>query len=186
MRLDAIGYGAGSRELSGRPNVTRLMLGTASAEVQKGLPAPADAVLIETNLDDMSPELVPDAIARVMRVGALDAWTTPAQMKKGRPGVMLSALARPPREAEVARAMLEETTALGVRVMPMRRYELDREEREIDLGDGTVRVKLGFLDGHLVNVAPEHDDCQRIARQTGQAVKRIWSEALVAAHGKWS
>jgi hypothetical protein len=102
-------------------------------------------------------------------------------MKKGRPGVVLSALARPEAEAAVVRAILEETTALGVRVSRLRRYELEREERVVEVAGGTVRVKLGRLDGRVVNVAPEHDDCAAVARATGTAVKSVWAAALAAA-----
>jgi uncharacterized protein (DUF111 family) len=102
-------------------------------------------------------------------------------MKKGRPGVLLSALARPPAEGAVARAILEETTALGVRVSRLRRYELDREERTVAVDGRAVRVKIGRLDGRVVNVAPEHDDCAALARETGATVKSVWAAALAAA-----
>ena len=94
---------------------------------------------------------------------------------------MLSALARPVHEDGVARAILEETTALGLRVSRLRRYELAREERIVEVEGGTVRVKLGMLDGRLVNVAPEHDDCAELARRTGRSVKSVWAAALAAA-----
>jgi len=140
--------------------------------------------VLETNLDDLVPELVPDAVERCFAAGALDVWTVPAQMKKGRPGIVLSALARPAAEAEIVRAMLEETTALGVRVSRLGRYELEREERVVDVDGGSVRVKIGLLDGRVVNVAPEHDDCAELARATGRAVKSIWAEALARAHDR--
>jgi hypothetical protein len=140
-----------------------------------------DVVLLETNLDDLVPELVPDAVEGCFAAGALDVWTAPIVMKKGRPGVVLSALARPAAEAAVARAILEETTALGVRVSRLRRYELEREERTVALDGRAVRVKLGLLDGRVVNVAPEHDDCVTVARATGASVKSVWAAALAAA-----
>lgn len=102
-------------------------------------------------------------------------------MKKGRPGIVLSALARPGAEADVARAMLEETSAIGVRVARMGRYELEREEQVVELDGGSVRVKVALLDGKVVNVAPEHDDCAALAKSTGRAVKSIWAEALARA-----
>jgi hypothetical protein len=143
--------------------------------------AAAEVVLLETNLDDLAPELVPDAVERCFAAGALDVWTVPAQMKKGRPGFVLSALARPAREQAVAQAILEETTALGVRVSRLRRYELEREERTVEVEGSTVRVKIGRLDGRVVNVAPEHDDCAALARATNRPVKSIWAAALAAA-----
>src|SRR4029077_13979445 len=157
------GYGAGTRELPDRPNIVRILVGEPTSNGQP------DGSLLETNLDDLNPELVPDAVERCFEAGALDVWTVPAQMKKGRPGFVLSALARPVHEDGVAGAILKETTALGVRVSRLRRYELAREERVVEVDGGKVRVKLGLLDGRLVNVAPEHDDCAALARRTGRS-----------------
>jgi uncharacterized protein (TIGR00299 family) protein len=178
LTLDTTGYGAGSRDLPDRPNVLRVLLGETHAE------AHPEVSLLETNLDDLNPELIPDAVERCYSAGALDVWTVPALMKKGRPGVVLSALARPAAEGDVARAILEETSALGLRVSRLRRYELAREERVVELEGGSVRVKLGLLDGRIVNVAPEHDDCAVIARATGRSVKSVWAAALAAADGR--
>ncbi len=174
LTIERIGYGAGTDDPPERTNVLRVIVGESSEE------AP-EVILLETNLDDLSPELVPDAVERCFAAGALDVWTMPAQMKKGRPGLVLSVLARPDAERAVARVMLEETSALGVRVQRLRRYELEREERVVDVTGGAVRVKLGFLDGRLVNVAPEHDDCAELARRTGRPVKDVMAEALAAA-----
>jgi pyridinium-3,5-bisthiocarboxylic acid mononucleotide nickel chelatase len=102
-------------------------------------------------------------------------------MKKGRPGIVFSALARAGDESAVAGAILEETSALGVRVGRLRRYELEREETSVTVGGERVRVKLGRLDGRLVNVAPEHDDCAAAARRLGRPVKSVWAAALAAA-----
>ena len=176
--LGAVGYGAGKDDTPGRPNVLRILLG--EAEPVQGM---GEVVLLETNLDDLNPELVPDAVERCFAAGALDVWTTPVQMKKGRPGIVLSALARAADERAVAAAILEETSALGVRVARHRRYELDREELLVELAGGKVRVKLGRLAGRVVNVAPEHDDCAELARRTGRSVKSVWAEALARTIG---
>jgi uncharacterized protein (TIGR00299 family) protein len=175
LTLDRVGYGAGTMDFADRPNVVRVVLGTAADR-----PA-GRVVLLETNLDDLPPELVPDAVERCFAAGALDVWVTSAQMKKGRPGVVLSALARPEVGAAVARALLEETTALGVRTTRLDRWELEREERTVEVAGGSVRVKVGLLDGSVVNLAPEHDDCAAVARQTGRPVKSVWAEALARA-----
>jgi hypothetical protein len=175
MTVERVGYGAGTRDFPSRPNVVRVLLGPAAAA------ADGEVVLLETNLDDLSPELVPDAAERCFAAGALDVWTAPIGMKKGRPGLLLSALARPEAEAAVARALLEETTTLGVRVSRLRRYELEREEWTVEVDGRPVRVKVGRLDGRVVNVAPEHDDCATVARATGTPVKSIWIAALAAA-----
>lgn len=176
MTLERVGYGAGTRELSDRPNVLRVVVGEAADAARA-----ADAVvLLEAGLDDLVPELVPDAVGRCFEAGAVDVWTTPVHMKKGRPGVVVSALARPASEAAVARALLEHTSTLGVRVADLRRYELERERREVDVDGHAIGVKLGVLDGRVVNVAPEHDDCARVALATGRPVKQVWAAALAA------
>jgi pyridinium-3,5-bisthiocarboxylic acid mononucleotide nickel chelatase len=172
MTLESIGYGAGTADFTQRPNLLRLLLGI---EQQAGT---GEAVLLETNLDDLLPELVPDAVARAFRAGALDVWTVPAQMKKGRPGLVMSALARPADEVAVARAIFEETTALGIRTTRVRRHELEREERTVEVEGRPVRVKIGRLGGSVVNVAPEHDDCARVAAELGVPVKSVWAGAL--------
>jgi len=177
LRLESVGYGAGTREVPERPNVVRVLVGMR--ETQSG--ANAAVVLIETNLDDLSPELVPDAAERCFAAGALDVWVSAATMKKGRPGVVLAALARPADERTVAETMLRETTALGVRVTPVRRWELERRFVTVEVAGEPVRVKLGLLDGETVNAAPEHDDCRAVARRTGRPVKDVWAAALAAS-----
>ena len=177
MTLQRVGYGAGTIDLVERANVVRVLLGRAA---DGGIPQD-EVALLETNLDDLSPELIPDAVERCFAAGALDVWTAPVAMKKGRPGLMFSALARPEAEAAVAQAILEETTALGVRVERLRRYELEREEQTVEVDGRPVRVKLGRLDGRVVNVAPEHDDCAAVARATGTPVKSVSAAALAAA-----
>jgi pyridinium-3,5-bisthiocarboxylic acid mononucleotide nickel chelatase len=175
MRLEAIGYGAGTRDMKEVPNLVRVLVGEQVAGR-----ASAPVSLIETNLDDFSPELVPDAAEACFAAGALDVWATPVQMKKGRPGVVLSALARPADEGRVAEALLRETSALGVRIAQLRRWELDRDEHTVDVRGEQVRVKVGMLDGEVINVAPEHDDCVAVATRTGQTVKSVWAAAFAA------
>jgi hypothetical protein len=180
MHLQAVGYGAGTRDLEELPNVVRVLVGERD-RVAGGDGVREDVMLIETNLDDLSPELVPDAAERCFAAGALDVWVSPAQMKKGRPGIVFSALARPADERAVAEAILRETTTLGVRVSPARRWELAREWISVEVDGEAIRVKLGFLDGQAVNAAPEHDDCLAAARRTGRPVKELWGAALAAA-----
>jgi len=174
--LEDVGYGAGARELETRPNVVRVVLGVSSR-----IPELHEVVLLEANLDDMVAELVPDASERCVEAGAIDVWTSPAAMKKGRPGVILSALARPDAEMPVATALLEHSTTLGVRVARLHRHELEREVREVKVFGQRVRVKVGLLGGRVVNVAPEHDDCADVASKTGRPVKQVWAAALAAA-----
>jgi uncharacterized protein (TIGR00299 family) protein len=176
MTLEATGYGAGARDLQERPNVVRVILGVTAAG-----PAKRAAVLLACNLDDLSPELVPDAAEACTAAGALDVWVAPVQMKKGRPGMVLSAIARPDTEAAVAEAMLRSTSTLGVRTSPLERYELDREIRTVTVDGRPVAVKLGRLHGEIVNVAPEHDDVASVAAALGRPVKAVWGAAWAAA-----
>jgi uncharacterized protein (TIGR00299 family) protein len=173
MTLESTGYGAGSRDTDERPNVVRAIVGVSADS-----PARRPAVLLACNLDDLSPELVPDAAEACTDAGALDVWVAPVQMKKGRPGMVLSAIARPDREAAVAEAMLRSTSTLGVRTSALHRYELDREIRTVSVEGRPVAVKLGRLHGEIVNVAPEHDDVAAAARALGKPAKAVWGLAF--------
>jgi uncharacterized protein (TIGR00299 family) protein len=176
MTLEAVGYGAGTRDPSAVPNVVRAIVGVAAPTA-----ATHPVSLVEANLDDLVPELAPDAAAACFAAGALDVWTTPVQMKHGRPGFTLSALARPGDEEPVAEAILRETSSLGVRIARLQRWELERDWRTVDVDGDPVRVKVGRLDGRVVNLAPEHADCERAAHRTGAPVKVVWARALAAA-----
>ena len=176
LTLETVGYGAGTRDGAELPNVIRAIVGAETGAASRPVS------LIEANLDDLIPELAPDAAAACFAAGALDVWTAPAQMKHGRPGFVLSALTRPHDEEAVATAMLRETSTLGVRIARLDRIELERESRTVDVGGERVRVKVGRLDGKVVNLAPEHADCERAARISGAPVKTVWAQALAAAH----
>lgn len=177
--LEAVGYGAGTAELADRPNVVRVLLGTPTSPGLSAARRPA--VLVECTLDDMPGELVADAVSACQAAGALDTWLAPVQMKKGRPGVTLTAVARPEREAAVAEAMLRHTTTLGVRTLRIDRWELDRERHTVSVDGHPVAVKLGRLNGEIVNVAPEHDDVARAAAALGRPAKTVWVQAWSAA-----
>ena len=156
--------------------------GWCSAQsARTGAPGSGEVVELRANVDDLLPELVPDVLEACLRAGALDAWVEPIQMKKGRPGLLLSVLARPADEARLADTLLRHSSTLGVRVQRQTRYELDRAIREVQVDGRTIRVKIGLLAGAVVNVAPEHDDCVAVADATGRPVKQIWAEAMAAA-----
>ena len=121
-------------------------------------------VQIETNIDDMNPELYGAVSQSLFDAGALDVWTTPIQMKKGRPGVLLSVLAPAAHETQVADILLRETTTLGVRVHPVHRHEARRTFATVPTPYGPVQVKLKWVDGALVGAKPEYDDCVRLAQ----------------------
>jgi hypothetical protein len=179
MTLTATGSGAGTRDPEHVPNIVRALIGqrTDPHPVQDG------PLILETNLDDLLPEFVPDAIEACLAAGAVDAWTTPAGMKNGRPGITFSALVPRASERDVAEAMLRHTTALGLRVRRTEhRWALDRVFDTVEVCGHPVNVKVGLLDGKVLNVKPEHRDCVQVARATGQSVKAVWAAALVA-HG---
>jgi uncharacterized protein (TIGR00299 family) protein len=177
MTVRAVGVGAGTRTHEDRPNILRVVIGDAVAPSDGA----TDVVVLEANIDDLVPELVPDVLEACLAAGALDAWTAPIQMKKSRPGVLLSVLARRDDETTLAEIVLRHSSTLGVRVRRQHRYELDRAIREVRVSGHTVRVKIGLLRGEVVNVAPEHDDCAAVAAAVGRPVKQIWAEALTAA-----
>ena len=174
MRLWATGYGAGSRDTQA-PNVVRVLIGDAETV------ADSETVeLIETNLDDMNPELLPYAMERLLEAGALDAWAAPVHMKKGRIGVVLSVLSDRLATPAVLEVMFHETTTLGVRITPVHRAIADRKTVEVSIAGHTVRVKVAQRKGERVNAAPEFEDAATVARATGMPLKDVYARALEA------
>jgi uncharacterized protein (TIGR00299 family) protein len=177
MTVDRVGYGAGSKDFPGRPNVLRVVIGERAA------PAANDAeevVKIECEIDDMNPQLFGPAFDRVLAAGALDVYATPIQMKKGRPGTLLTVLGRPADRSALCDVVFRETTTIGVRFEVMRRDTLERESHDVAIDGGSVRMKVASRRGVVLNAAPEFDDCVRIAEATGQPVKAVQAEALRA------
>ena len=178
MTLTRVGTGAGTRNPEHVPNVVRALVGVRTEVAPHTGP-----LLLETNLDDLLPELVPDAMEACFAAGAKDVWTTPATMKFGRPAFVLSALVHPDCERAVAEAILRHTSSLGVRVQRTEhRWQLDRSWCEVLVEGSPVRVKLGARDGEVLNIAPEHRDCVRVARESGRSVKWVWAQALAAVN----
>jgi pyridinium-3,5-bisthiocarboxylic acid mononucleotide nickel chelatase len=167
MTVSAVGYGAGGREIEGRPNVLRLWLGEARARQ-------ATMLLIETNIDDMSAELFGYAQERLFAAGAADVWFMPIQMKKNRPGVLLSALCSIEREHDVVAALLRETSTLGVRVREIARHEAARETFEFESSLGPAAAKVKRLPGSPSVVAPEYEACARIARERNMPLLEVY------------
>ena len=173
LELEATGYGAGRRDIGREPNVLRVLVGRAVG----ASPAGPTAILIETNIDDMSPELLPYVIDSLLAAGAQDAWLTSIVMKKGRPAFTLSVLVGKAEIDRVLDVVYRETTTLGVRVREVAKDELAREWMEVSVSGQPVRVKLGRRGGEIVTLAPEHDDAARAARATGLALKEVYAEA---------
>jgi len=181
LHLESIGYGAGSRDPAGVPNVVRVLIGSKPAARAATGVLERDLVLLEANIDDLTPELVADAVQAMFAAGALDAWTMPIVMKKGRLGVLLSALCEPPAESRVLTIFFEATTTFGVRIRPVRRAELARRVATMTLADGAVRVKVGLLGDRVMSATPEHDDVAALAERSGRSVRDVYEEAAAAA-----
>jgi uncharacterized protein (TIGR00299 family) protein len=177
MEIDAVGVGAGSRDTPGRPNIVRVVLGgTTSADT-----GAEPAVLLEANLDDLDPRLWPEVLAGLLRHGAADAWLVPIVMKKGRPAYTLSVLCSPDRAAALRERIFRDTSTLGVREGPLRRYALPRAFVDVDLGGGSVAVKVAHRDGVIVQVMPEFDDIAALARAADRPERLVLQDAVVAA-----
>jgi uncharacterized protein (TIGR00299 family) protein len=183
MRVERIGYGAGAREIPGHPNLARLLLGESAEPVRVREGAPGDEVVsvIEANVDDMSPQLYGYFIDQALAAGALDVTCTPIQMKKDRPGILLSVLCTPEKGDVLAQMLFEQTTTIGVRIYEARRKVLDRELVSISTPYGTVKVKVAKRDGKVLNVAPEYEDCQRLATEKGVPLKQV----MIAAQASY-
>ena len=166
MRAESIGYGAGSSDFA-IPNVLRVSVGTPVGE--RPAARADDVVVLEATIDDMSPQHFELAFERVLAAGAFDVWLLPVTMKKLRPAVLFGAVAPPEREAEVARAMLVETSTLGVRVRSERRHTLGRQIETVETPLGPVRVKTAMVDGQPRRTL-EYDDVARIARELGRPI----------------
>lgn len=183
-RVLKVGYGAGSRVFPDHPNVLRAMLYEPSDEcASTGDDASTPELVshLAANIDDASGEILAHAADRLLQQGALDVWMTPVIMKKGRPGVVLNVLAVPAAVDELSRTIFQETTTLGVRVAgPMPRSVLAREHREVDLGYGRVPVKIGRLDGEVVQAAPEYAAVASLSEATGRPAKLVYQAALTA------
>lgn len=180
MRLDACGVGGGSRDTP-RPNICRLLVGEAQAPGPQTSARLERDVLLETNIDDQSPEALAYATERLLAAGAKDVWVTPVVMKKSRPGFQLSVLADPGAEPALLDVLFRETTTLGVRRRDASKWTLDRAELQVTVAGAGVRVKIARLGPDVVNVAPEHDDCAALAARTRRSLKEIYAEATEAA-----
>lgn len=178
VAVEAIGYGAGTKRWDDAPNLLRAVLGKPVG-AEKG----ETAWVLETNLDDLSPQLLAVALEAALAAGALDAWVAPLTMKKGRPGHLLGALCSDECKAAVETSLFRETSTLGIRASRVLRTVLDRELREVATPYGKVRVKVGRFGGALLNAAPEFEDCRRAAQERGVPVKEVMAAALAAFRG---
>lgn len=179
-RLRAVGVGAGRADPTGHPNVVRVLVGEASPEAAPEPWREESLWQVETTVDDLDPRVWPELLDRLRDAGAADAWCTPALMRKGRPGQVLTVLVDSERLDLACRIVFAHTTTLGVRLHPVQRRALRRDQVEVALPAGTVRVKRGFLGGELVTVQPEYEDARTLADRTGAPVAEVLAAARAA------
>ncbi len=182
MRVHKIGYGAGTRNPKDFPNVLRLSIGEADEPHKTHSPATDTVVVIETALDDLSPQLIAYVAEKALATGALDVMLTPVIMKKGRPGTLLTVLCNPAESATLQQLILRETSTLGLRIRHDRRACLDRTHTTVDTPYGPIRMKIGTLNEQEYNAAPEFEDCRAAAAQHNVPVKLIQQAAIAAYH----
>jgi pyridinium-3,5-bisthiocarboxylic acid mononucleotide nickel chelatase len=175
MRVQRIGYGAGARDFPDTPNVLRVLVGEAEAT------APSHSVTtIEAEIDDMNPQIFGMVMDRLLAEGALDVFYTPIQMKKNRPGTLLTVIAPPSIRDRLTSTIFRETTTIGVRYREMTRECLDRETVSVETPLGAIRLKVARRDGRIFNVSPEFDDCARVAREHDVPLKDVQALASKA------
>jgi hypothetical protein len=173
LTVEAVGYGAGTMDLPDVPNILRCFLG----ETAGGIGADETIVKIETTIDDMSPQLYEPLLERLFAAGALDVFLQPVIMKRARPGTVVTALAAPDRVSELARALFEESTTIGVRWSEWRRARLDREMVVLTTAYGPIPFKVSRLGGQIVTITPEFADVARLAREKGLPVREVLDQA---------
>jgi pyridinium-3,5-bisthiocarboxylic acid mononucleotide nickel chelatase len=181
MSVSAIGYGAGAADLEGQPNVLRIMIGEAAEKTVPGYDQ--EITVIEANLDDMNPQIYGYFQEKALAAGALDVFTTPVQMKKNRPGTLLTVLCQPADAQTLMTLIFAETTTFGVRTHAAQRRVLPREFVKVTTSFGEVRIKLSRVNGRVLHVAPEYDDCRKLAEEKNVPLQRVISEALRSYEG---
>ncbi len=177
MKIERTGYGAGGREYENFPNVLRLMLGES-----EGAASSTDErlVVVETNIDDMSPQVYGHLMEEALRLGALDCYLAPVQMKKNRPGTLVSILCRPALRDVMCQLLLAETTTLGVRFYEVWRRALARETVKVETAFGAISVKVARLDGKVIKGMPEYEECRAAAERAGVPLLEVERAALAA------
>ena len=175
MRVQSIGYGAGDRDFPQSPNVLRMLVGESEPAA-----ATERIVSIECEIDDMNPQLFGPLMDALYDAGALDVFYAPVQMKKSRPGTLVTVIAPPSQREAIAARLFADTTTIGVRYHEMERERLAREFRTIDTAVGPIRFKLASRDGRVVNASPEFDDCARAAAEHRLPIKEVQALAMKA------
>ncbi len=190
MVIERSGYGAGTREYDGFPNVLRMIVGNSEPRKRAANAAPGSQGIIaekltvlETNIDDMSAQVAGFVAERALALGALDCWLTPVQMKKGRPGTLISVLCSEHLKQPLMELLLTETTTIGIRSTRIERSSLPRESHAVDTRYGPIDVKAAVYDGRVVNVMPEYEHVKRAALEHNVPFRQVHSEAVAAFKG---
>ena len=178
MTVAAVGLGAGSAQLAEQPNVLRLFVGEfMGARHEANAPVDEEIAVLEANLDDMSPQIYGFFAERALEAGALDVFSIPVQMKKNRPGQLITVLCKSADAGKFSDLLFRETTTLGVRESRVQRRTLQRESVAVETSLGSIRVKVARLNGDVLNFAPEYEDCQKVAAERGVPLKQVLAEA---------
>ncbi len=172
MRTNRAAYGAGGKDISGQPNVLRVILGEPLESYEED-----QSIIIETNIDDMNPQLYDYVIEKLMKQGAHDVYLAPIIMKKGRPAILLSVLCDKDKKSMLANTIFRETTSIGLRVSEVGRLKLERDTREIETRYGKVRIKISRRGEEILTATPEFEDCRKIAEEKQIALKQVIEEA---------
>jgi len=203
MSVSAIGYGAGTADLEGQPNVLRIMVGEEvgvgkekegeKERAQAGVPFDAqgkpvlldeEIAVVEANLDDMNPQIYGYFLEKALGAGALDVYTTPVQMKKNRPGTLLTVLCKPADAQALMNLIFAETTTFGVRTYRAQRRVLPREWVSVATEYGDVRIKVSRVNGRILHVAPEFEDCRKLAAEKDVPLQRVIASAMRSYEAK--
>jgi pyridinium-3,5-bisthiocarboxylic acid mononucleotide nickel chelatase len=172
MKIERIAYGAGDQDFPNQPNVLRVLIGETAAAYDQD-----SSIVIETNIDDMNPQVYDYLIETLLRQGAQDAYLTSIIMKKGRPAVLLSVLTDRSKSDVILDTIFRETTSIGVRIREVERRKLGREIREVDTIYGKVRVKISRRGDEILSATPEYEDCRKIAEEKQIPLKQVIEEA---------
>jgi pyridinium-3,5-bisthiocarboxylic acid mononucleotide nickel chelatase len=184
MKIEKAGYGAGTRDFPDHPNLLRLTIGESTVGANTSSGASNDTVaVLEANLDDLSPQVLAYAMERLLAEGALDVYSIPVQMKKNRPGALLTVLAKTEDANRLTKLMFAETTTLGIRRRDEQRQVLMRRWKTVDTTWGPVRIKIANLNGSITNYAPEYEDCRALAETHRVPLKKVIQEAIQAYAG---
>lgn len=178
MKVSKIGYGAGTKALSEIPNMLRVIIGEGSAAFEED-----KAFVVETNIDDMNPQNFEYLFEKLLKEGALDAYTTVVQMKKSRPAFKLTVLSSRSRLEKLCSIIFSETTSIGIRYHEVDRFKLKREMLKIDTRYGNIKAKLSKAPDGIFTLSPEYDECVKVARARNVPLKRVYEETIKSHRG---